>query len=858
VNEKTTLTGYKRPKVTRRNVALADAAAQRIITAGGVMVIAAVMGILAYLVIQVIPLFADGRVTEMVSSSRLAPWARSSAAMMDEYRQLALEISPNGKVMVYHPASGEIVSESTIESAGMAPATIAIDRLSGGLAAGFVDGSIAIGQATFHSDVLPAGFDVSQMRQVGPEEWVSGDALFSRITGGQTRKVWAEAKVENILLPPGGDAAVAMALSLSGSEGSRSQAVATLDSAGGFWLHIARTKKNMMTGQIKATVRSYSLPRPSDSLTNPSILVTENGADTLLVEEDGTLFRYNTREPSAAFLAETIRLTAPGVGISSIGFLAGRQSLVVGGSDGGVGIHFILPKEGARAKDGLRTVKTARLDPHDGPVTAIVPSAGGKSFLTVGPDGIWIRNGSGQRTLLRLDLDGQSPSSIRAIALAPNLDGALLAGQKGSVRMWRFNAPYPQASWRAYFGRMWYEGYPKPSYTWQSSAATDDFEPKLSLIPLIFGTLKASFYSMLFAAPVALLAAVFTAEFLDKRFRGPLKTVMEMMASLPSVALGFVAALVVAPVAERWIGAIMLGGLLVPLFLIVGAYMWQLLPRPMADRFSGGYKVMAIALTLLAGGGTAAALGGAFENLFFGGDFKLWLSGTHGDGTPFLIILFFPLSAALVALATERLGRGRGAGSGAMELARAAMVVVSAAVISLAMALVAQRLGLDPRNGLVGPYVQRNTLIVGFAMGFAVIPIIYTIAEDSLSAVPDHLRAASLGCGATVWQTAAWVVIPTAASGIFSAIMIGMGRAVGETMIVVMAAGNTPLMDINVFTGLRALSANIAVELPEAEVGGALYRTLFLSGLVLFLMTFAINSVAEIVRLRFRRRFANL
>ncbi len=143
-------------------------------------------------------------------------------------------------------------------------------------------------------------------------------------------------------------------------------------------------------------------------------------------------------------------------------------------------------------------------------------------------------------------------------------------------------------------------------------------------------------------------------------------------------------------------------------------------------------------------------------------------------------------------------------------------------------------------------------------MGFAVIPIIYTLAEDALSSVPEHLRAASLGCGATPWQTGLWIVLPTALSGVFSAIMIGMGRAVGETMIVVMATGNTPIMDWNIFNGLRALSANIAVELPESVKDGTLYRVLFLAGLVLFAMTFSINTLAEIIRQRFRRRAMQL
>jgi phosphate transport system permease protein len=190
-------------------------------------------------------------------------------------------------------------------------------------------------------------------------------------------------------------------------------------------------------------------------------------------------------------------------------------------------------------------------------------------------------------------------------------------------------------------------------------------------------------------------------------------------------------------------------------------------------------------------------------------------------------------------------------------LADAAKFVVTAVatlVLAFATAALLNALGFDPRGSYVDTYVQRNALIVGFVMGFAIIPIIYTISEDALSTVPEHLRSASLGAGATPWQTAIRIVLPTAMSGLFSALMIGLGRAVGETMIVLMAAGNTPVLDWNIFEGFRTLSANIAVELPEAVRNSTHYRALFLAALVLFIMTFLVNTVAEIVRLRFRKR----
>ena len=153
-------------------------------------------------------------------------------------------------------------------------------------------------------------------------------------------------------------------------------------------------------------------------------------------------------------------------------------------------------------------------------------------------------------------------------------------------------------------------------------------------------------------------------------------------------------------------------------------------------------------------------------------------------------------------------------------------------------------------------YDQRNGIVVAFGLGFAVIPIIFSIAEDSLATVPTTYTSASLALGASPWQTAWRVVLPSASPGIFAAAMIGIGRAVGETMIVLMATGNTPVVDFNIFNGMRTLAANIAVEISEAPYGGTLYRTLFLCAVVLFLFTSVLNTSAEIIRRRLRRQYA--
>jgi phosphate transport system permease protein len=178
------------------------------------------------------------------------------------------------------------------------------------------------------------------------------------------------------------------------------------------------------------------------------------------------------------------------------------------------------------------------------------------------------------------------------------------------------------------------------------------------------------------------------------------------------------------------------------------------------------------------------------------------------------------------------------------------MVFVLSAIVAFALS----SMGWDPRGSLVGPYQERNAILVGCILGFAIIPIIYTISEDALQSVPQHLRSASLGCGATTWQTTIRVVVPTAMSGLFSALMIGFGRAVGETMVVLMAAGNTPLMDINPMNGYRTMSATLATELPEAARGSTHYHGLFLAALLLFCFTLVANTLAELVRMRFRKR----
>ncbi|UXI69572.1 ABC transporter permease subunit [Tahibacter amnicola] len=166
--------------------------------------------------------------------------------------------------------------------------------------------------------------------------------------------------------------------------------------------------------------------------------------------------------------------------------------------------------------------------------------------------------------------------------------------------------------------------------------------------------------------------------------------------------------------------------------------------------------------------------------------------------------------------------------------------------------------GITHALGVGEPATPWNLLLVGIVLGLAVMPMLFTLAEDALFAVPAHLTDGALALGASRWQALVRLVVPAAAPGLFAAVLLCLSRALGETMIVLMASGNTPDATGNPFVGLRAISANLALEAPEAVPGSAHYRLLLTSALLLFVLCFILNSVADAVRVRLRRRLAGL
>ena len=155
---------------------------------------------------------------------------------------------------------------------------------------------------------------------------------------------------------------------------------------------------------------------------------------------------------------------------------------------------------------------------------------------------------------------------------------------------------------------------------------------------------------------------------------------------------------------------------------------------------------------------------------------------------------------------------------------------------------------------LFGLESRLNAVVAGVALSFAVIPVIFTVCEEALGAVPPSYVEASVALGAARWQTIVRVVLPAAAPGIAASIALGLGRAFGETMIVLMASGNAAILSANPADSVRTLSATIAAELAEVVFGGPHYTVLFALAVLLFLVTFGINFIGDQTIARMKRR----
>lgn len=755
----------RRQKQLRRSKFI-DRLARWVIVGGGVLVILTVLAILFEIVHVAVPLFQGPAVQVRPAAVQgLANGGDVVAALGDEYTEIITLVDGAGTAQVFSRSPGGDFSAAQQVFPILPPG----EKLSAavqGQDTVFVQGES--GNIFVYRTKIDSLFDDSNQRQQVAKPMLLRTFGLSPSPGTGSLTLMAGH------INADGDVSVVYGERLSGSElNYRYEFLPALPSGegGGIALGQPAAKTGQASDLLRHSPQQAVQGFPHVAAFDPA------GTSLTLAGAGGEVILMRLGDGKEKERAEA---QAPGQArITAAAFTLGSDSILLGTEQGG--LKAMLPVRNEQGRLELLPVKD--FAPHGAAIERIVPSRRSKMFMSYDAEGGVAFN---YLTNERLLYAGRSGFRIQALVLSPK-DQVMLAFNRDATAAaeYRLGIPHPEVNLSSLFSRLWYENYQGPEFVWQSTGGSDSFEPKLSLVPLIFGTLKATLYAMLFALPIAVLSAMYTSQFMARRLRGKLKPLIELMASIPSVVIGFLLALWLAPFLEQWVVAFFLSLVMVPACLWLAFIGLAAIRRETTlRRWTAGREFLFVLPVL------AVAVLGAFglapwvEQSYFGGNFGRWLF-----------------------------------------------------------------------QNLDVTYDQRNSIVVAVGLGFAIIPIIFSISDDSLSAVPASLSASSLALGASRWQTVWRVVLPSASPGIFAASMIGFGRAVGETMIVLMATGNTAILDPSIFNGMRTLSANIAVEIPEAPVDSSLFRTLFLCAVILFAFTFTINTLAEIIRSRLRSKY---
>lgn len=736
-----------------------DLATRLMVSAAGYGVVISLTLIFVFLFIEVMPLLRSANLGEPVSYAMPSDDSQDDARTLylakERYQEAAISMLSSGVVDFFNPTTGQVLSQQRINTDGAMISAFGHGEPRTEMAVyGLSDGRIVLVK---HNYAISYPNDV---RLVTPElVYPMG---------------------ENPLVMDDEERAL---VDVAVQEGERGITVVAVTEDNRMLLKRFTARRSFLTGLTEYAQSNAELPAHPFKVQDLLLDITQE--ILLVVDQSGQMHYYDISVPSRARLLDSASLlstqqTQADVSVTATSYLLGTVSAVVGRSDGSLSQYMLV-----RDENNIGRIRKVReFESHPAAITHIFPEFSRKGFLVGDMGGhLGVHFATSSNTLL---IEQLLEGPIQRVAVAPRNDGVLYTSVDGTIHYRSLDNKHPEVSIRSLWQKVWYEGRDAPEYVWQSSSATDEFEPKFSLMPLTLGTLKAAFYAMLFAMPLAIFGAVYTAYFMHPTIRGWVKPVIEVMEALPTVILGFLAGLWFAPFVESHLPAVFSIVVLLPLVMLLTAFAWRWVPSFIRHRIPQGWEAVILVPVIIGAVWGCVALSPSVEVAFFGGSMRQWFTD----------------------------------------------------------------IGIT--------YDQRNAMVVGIAMGFAVIPTIFSIAEDAVFNVPKHLTQGSLALGATPWQTMMGVVLLTASPGIFSAVMIGFGRAVGETMIVLMATGNSPVMNFNIFEGMRTLSANIAVEMPEAAVGGSHYRILFLAALVLFGFTFLLNTIAEIVRQRLRTRYSSL
>ena len=728
-----------------------DQSFRAMVTMGGNFVIVAILLIFLYLLYVVAPMFESAE-AKSVATYAIPGSGKTLALAMEEQNEVAVRFTDNAEAIFFHVDSGDIIKQYPLAF----PRTASLSSF---YMAG-INSSVAA-YATAKGGVLLASH---QYKITYPNDKRLISPFIAYPLGKEILQIDPEKQpIEQLIFQLG--------------EEGHSFIARTSD---GRVLLTRFSKEGSALDEDEAELVATTVEIPSPAIAINFMLMDEDQRVLYLASHDGDMVQYDISDQDDIILQQRTHIVKAGRQLEKLNWLTGTISLLAVDSEGDTSQWFPVRDEG-----NFPIPTFIRDFESKGKVTAIAAENARKGFAVVTAQGqLEIFHTTADQQVLLQPLDTKN---IQQLVFSPRSNALLFESANGKLHFWSVTNEYPEVSWSSLWGKVWYESYQKPEYIWQSSSSSNDFEPKLSLVPISFGTIKAAFYAMLIAVPLAILGAMFTAYFMSPRMRRIVKPSIEIMEALPTVILGFLAGLWLAPLIETHLPGVFSLLIVMPVAVLLAGWIWTRLPTSVRHKVPDGWEALLLLPVVIFILYASLELSPLIEYQFFNGDMRSWLT-----------------------------------------------------------------------NDLGISFDQRNSIVVGLAMGFAVIPTIFSIAEDAIYSVPKSLTHSSLALGATPWQTMWRVVLLTASPGIFSAIMIGFGRAVGETMIVLMATGNTPIMDFNIFEGMRTLSANIAVEVPESEVGSTHYRVLFLAALVLFSFTFFFNTIAELVRQRLRRKYSSL
>lgn len=867
---------HRRNRNSSRMVRLSDRIAKHVITVGGIGTILVVLMVVFVLLANVLPLFRGSEVKPLASldiSKSASSNGKVLAFGLDEYNDLVWLLHHDHRITVHSVHGSELLSEISIAlpsdgSTHTEITAVAVDPKNSHLLLGYSNGSLRPISLEIEIEFLKlsdTSVSMAELLKRGPA--VESGAIYRLTAGNLVRRTRVpnveildaipvtHASIDSLhCLVRGDDSGFEETTQwVWGASSGSAVAMGTIEQKPAMFGGGTATQSQIWRSEPKA-LRSKDAPKIA------GVMVASRGDWVQSIDEKGEVTWWQPVENEKLSLVQTyLTITGSESRVTCQTPLLGGGSWLIGGLSGHVeSVTF------AATGSGRELLSIHRVIDSPSSIVALAGAPSNRVFAAINDSGsASLRYATSESELARWKINASRDAADPYWLPRFNANGnALGILQRDRLAIWSIDAPFPEASWKTFFSKVWYEGYPEPRHIWQSSTGSSEGETKFGMWPLIFGTLKATFYSMLIAAPIALLAAIFGSEFMSRSWRLRFKPLIELMASIPSVVLGFIGAMVLAPLLREYLAWVLLSGLLTLLFFILAAHLWMLIPTSRSIplrryRLPLMFCVPPLALWV------AWQITPVIESWIFRAKMTEWL-GSSSLGPwpgwlmlsllPMALLVFWTIVGPLRSWTDQAMGQLPPHRQSVRGLATFVLGCAATVLLSMLSATILSSAGWDSRGSLLGPYQERNALLVGGILGFAIIPLIYTLADDALQSVPQHLRSASLACGATVWQTTIRVVVPTAMSGLFSALMIGFGRAIGETMVVLMAAGNTPLMEVNPFNGYRTLSATLATELPEAARGSTHYHTLFLAALMLFGFTLVINTCAEWVRIRFRKR----